>query len=112
MALLAIAGAMAAKDAIGTALVIVEARGRAWLAGILDAGLDIAALLFTFLGVKALDDWGHGGPATLAVVCLTSLVVTTATTRVVHRWTTESQEEPCSSCRLATTTEGAVRPSA
>lgn len=113
MALLAIAAAMAVTDVIGTALVIAEARGRAWTAGALDAAGDVSRLIYTALGVKALDDWGHGGPVTLTVVCLTSLVATTATTRLVHRWTSERhQEEPCSSCRLATTTEGAASPSA
>ena len=112
IALAAIAAAMAITDIIGTALVIAEARGRAWTAGALDAAGDVSRLIYTALGVKALDDWGHGGPVTLTVVCLTSFVATTATTRLVHRWTTESQEEPCSSCRLATTTAADGSPSA
>jgi hypothetical protein len=87
--LVAIALAMAITDILGTSLVIAEARGRSWLAGSLDALSDISRLLYTALGVHALDQWDTSSGITLFVVCCTSFVATTTTTKIVHRITND-----------------------
>ena len=85
LALIGIALAMGVTDVLATALVIAQARGRAWLAGTLDALSDVSRLVYLALGVSALDQINRQSLITLIVVCVTSFVATTATTRIASR---------------------------
>ncbi len=87
--LVGIAVAMAITDVLGTSLVIAEARGRSVLAGSLDALSDISRLIYTAFGVRALDQLNTTSGVTLLVVCCTSFVATTITTKIVHRITVD-----------------------
>jgi hypothetical protein len=86
LALIAIALAMGITDVLSTALVIAEARGRGVLAGSLDAAGDVSRIVYTALGVHALDQLNSTSAVTLLVVCATSFVVTTFATRIVSQW--------------------------
>lgn len=90
LTLVAVALSMAARDAFATLLVIAEARGRAWLAGTLDAGGDLAGVASTVFGAGEIIVHGWGWPAVevLTVMCVTSLLGTTLWTTVGARITT------------------------
>lgn len=79
LALLWVALAMLAKDAIGTVMVVAEARGRALLAGTLDAASDAANVVSTAFGAGEIILHGWNGQAALilAVMMVTSFVATT-----------------------------------
>lgn len=81
------AGSMAVRDMLGTLLVVAEARGRAWLAGTLDALGDVAAVAVTVTAAgpvlaRGLD---RRSVAVLAVMCITSFLGTALWTRVGQR---------------------------
>jgi hypothetical protein len=79
--------AMAVKDALGTLLVVAEARGRSWLAGFLDAAGDLAFVLVTLAGAGAviLHGWTAHTVLLLAAMMLTSLLGTAMWTRFGRR---------------------------
>lgn len=77
--------AMALRDGVMTLLVIAESRGRALLAGSLDAVGDLAQIVVTFVGVKALDSFGVHSVPILAALMLTSMVTTSTFTRIGDR---------------------------
>lgn len=87
LSILAACASMAVKDALGTLLVIAEARGRSMLAGALDAGGDIATVLVTFFGAGALIEHGLTAHTVLllAAMMLTSFCGTALWTRVGRR---------------------------
>lgn len=87
LSLLLAAGAMAVKDWLGTLLVVAEARGRDHLAGMCDAGGDIAAVGVTVVGAGAVLTAGLDGHtiALLAVMCVTSYCGTRFWTRWARR---------------------------
>ena len=87
--LIGIVLAMMLTDIIGTSLVIAESRGRAIIAGILDAFSDVTRLIYTILGVKAIDDISQRSAGYLLAVCITSFATTTVTTKIVHRMTAD-----------------------
>jgi hypothetical protein len=80
---------MVLKDACGTLLVIAEARGRALLAGLLDAAGDLALVLTTLFGAGQVivHGWDARSFEVLGVIMLTSLLGTTFWTRVGRRIT-------------------------
>lgn len=84
MTLLWVALAMAAKDAVGTLLVVAEAKGRPWLAGALDAAGDLAFVASTVFGAGEIivHGWDLYAVEVLAVMCTTSLLGTAFWTRV------------------------------
>lgn len=61
---------MVIQDAAGTVMVVAEARGRGWLAGILDAVGWIFAITTTFISVDSLS--GHDFAKKAAVVLAVS----------------------------------------
>lgn len=69
---------MAAKDALGTLLVVAEAKGRHWLAGGFDAAGDVAQVASMVFGAGEIILHGWGWPAVevLLVMCATSFVGT------------------------------------
>lgn len=79
--------AMALRDCFATLLVICEARGRALLAGLLDAAGDLASILVTVLaaGQIILHGWSAHSIVVLAAVMLTSFAGTALWTRVGQR---------------------------
>lgn len=87
MVLLWAALSMAGKDAFGTLLVIAEARGRAVLAGLLDAASDVAQVLVVLFGAGQIitHGWTWHTLGVLAVICTTSFVGTLFWTRVGTR---------------------------
>lgn len=78
---------MAAKDAFGTLLVIAESRGKALLAGVLDAGGDLALVAVTVCGAGQVIEHGLDGQsiAVLAVIMATSFAGTMFWTHVGQR---------------------------
>ena len=76
--LLAAAGSMALKDALGTMLVVAESKGRALLAGALDAGSDLAVILTTVVGAGQVI--AHGWTARTVAVLVTMMIVSFAGT--------------------------------
>lgn len=80
---LAACATMAVKDSLGTLLVIAEARGRAWLAGCLDAAMDRAADLSLVFGIGVVLLHGFTGETavTLTAMSVTSIGVTQVATR-------------------------------
>lgn len=80
--LLAVSAAMAVSDVLGTLMVVAEAKGRPWLAGLLDALGDVSRVIYMALGVDAIT---HGfttrAVATLAAICASSFFATSLTTR-------------------------------
>jgi hypothetical protein len=80
--------AMAFKDAIGTLLVIAEARGRAVLAGVLDAAGDFAMILVTLAGAGEVivHGWTTRTAAILAAMMVTSFFGTILWTWIGHRF--------------------------
>lgn len=89
VALLAAGAAMAVRDALAVFLVVAEAKGRAWLAGILDAASDLASIAVTVVGAGAVLT--HGIVASLpvlAVMCTVSLFGTTLWTKLGTRMRT------------------------
>lgn len=85
MTLVYVALAMACSDILGTSLVIAEAHGNSFRAGILDALSDVSGLVYLALGVKALSQWNWHSLITLGVICSTSFVTTALTTRIESR---------------------------
>lgn len=81
--LVAVAGAMAAQDVLTTVCVIAEARGRAHLAGLMDAAGDVARTVGTVFGAGeiAIHGWNTQALEILAVMAGTSYVATMLTTR-------------------------------
>lgn len=79
--------AMAAKDALGTLLVIAEARGRTWLAGALDAGGDIAQVVSMVFGAGTVivQGWDARSIEVLAVMMAVSFFGTAFWTRLGRR---------------------------
>lgn len=79
--------AMALKDALGVGLVVAEARGRAWLAGVFDAAGDLATILVTLAGAGAVivHGWTLHTIAILAAMTITSLLGTAYWTRFCRR---------------------------
>lgn len=84
LSLLFAALAMALKDALGTLLVIAEAKGKAVFAGAMDAGGDIAAVLVTLFGAGEviLHGWSLHSIEVLVVIAITSFFGTIFWTRV------------------------------
>lgn len=82
--LLIVAMSMAAKDATGTLLTVAEAKGRAWLAGILDSAGDLASVVCTAYGAGEiiLHGWSARSVEILLVMCTTSLFGTAFWTKV------------------------------
>lgn len=80
-------GSMALKDALMTWLTIAEARGRAWLAGGLDAAGDLASILVVVTGAGAVIKYGWTGHTAviLAAMCVTSFLGTALWTRIGRR---------------------------
>jgi hypothetical protein len=78
---------MAVKDALGVWLVIAEARGRAVLAGALDAGLDLANILVMLAGAGEVivHGWTWRTIGVLAAMCVTSFAGTIVWTRIGQR---------------------------
>jgi hypothetical protein len=78
---------MGFKDAAGTLLVIAEARGRAVLAGFLDAAGDLAQVLVVLFGAGQIIEHGLDGQsvAVLVVICITSFCGTIIWTKVGTR---------------------------
>jgi len=87
LSLLFAALAMALKDALGTMLVIAEARGKSVLAGAMDAGGDIATVLVTLFGAGEVitHGWTWHTAAVLGVIAVTSFFGTIFWTRVGSR---------------------------
>lgn len=87
MILLWAALAMAAKDALGTLLVIAEARGRHWLAGALDAAGDVAQVVSMVFGAGVViqHGWGWKAVSVLAVMMAVSFFGTAFWTRLGRR---------------------------
>lgn len=85
--IVAACGSMVLRDGVGTLLTVAEARGRALLAGVLDALGDLAGIAVTVFGAGAIIT--HGFTAHTAVLitamCLTSLVGTTGFTTLSRR---------------------------
>jgi len=75
---------MALKDMLGTLLVIAEARGRAVLAGALDAASDLAMILVTLAGAGEVivHGWTVHTASLLAAMMVTSFFGTLYWTRV------------------------------
>lgn len=87
IAIVAAVVAMAARDAIGTLMTVAEARGRAKLAGILDAAGDLAGVICTVVGAGAVIKGGltvHTVEV-LGAMMFTSLVGTTYWTKLGRR---------------------------
>ena len=82
-----VAVTMAAKDGLGTLLVVAEAKGRHWLAGGLDAAGDVAQVASMVFGAGEIIVHGWGWPAVevLAVMCVTSFFGTAMWTRIGTR---------------------------
>lgn len=80
-------GAMAARDCVGTLLTIAEARGRAWLAGTMDAIGDLASIGVTVVGAGPVIQHGVTGHAValIGAMLLTSLLGTTLWTTLGRR---------------------------
>jgi hypothetical protein len=87
LALVLACAAMALKDSLGVGLVVAEARGRAWLAGVLDALSDLAIILVTLAGAGAVivHGWTLRTGVILAAMMLTSFLGTAAWTRLARR---------------------------
>lgn len=78
---------MAVKDALGTFLVIAEARGRSVLAGAMDALGDIAVVLVTLFGAGEIitHGWTLHTAEVLVVIVVTSFFGTLFWTRIGSR---------------------------
>lgn len=78
---------MAVKDLVSTVLVVAEARGRAWLSGVLDATYDIAALFTWGLGGEEVvrHGWSAGSLLVIAAMVVGSFVATVAGVRLSRR---------------------------
>ena len=94
LAILLACGAMALKDMLGTFLVIAEARGRAVLAGALDAAGDLALILVTLAGAGAVivHGWTVHTMIILAAMMATSFVGTLFWVRMGTRWMPEERQ--------------------
>ena len=79
---------MMAKDALGTWLTIAEARGKAVMAGALDAASDIAVILCTVFGAGQVILHGLTVRTleTLAVMLCVSFVGTICWTKLGTKW--------------------------
>jgi hypothetical protein len=77
-------GAMALKDALGVLLVICEAKGKAIMAGLLDAGSDVAGVLVTLVGAGEIiiHGWTLQTIGILVAISITSFFGTAYWTRV------------------------------
>jgi len=87
IAILAACVAMAAQDCLGTLLVIAEARGRRWLAGVLDMAGDWARIACTVVGAGTVITDGitaHSVEVVLAM-SIVSLVGTSYWTKIGDR---------------------------
>ena len=92
--ILAACVAMFFRDGIGTLLTLAEARGRATLAGALDALGDLATIAVTVLGAGAVIKGGIT-PYTITLVAamvLTSFAGTTLWVRLGTRWMPENPD--------------------
>jgi hypothetical protein len=78
---------MAVRDSLATLLVVAEARGRAVLAGLLDAAGDIAGIAVMVLGAGEVIVHGLNAQtlAVLAALMVTSFFTTLAATTVGRR---------------------------
>ena len=87
LTLLAVSLSMAAQDVLATLCVIYEARGRAVLAGVMDAAGDVARLVGYVVGAGEIvvNGWNARAVAIVAVMAATSFVATSATTRWANR---------------------------
>ena len=79
--------AMALKDSLSVGLVVAESKNRAFVAGVLDAGLDIAQIMVTLVGAGTIivHGWTPHSFVILAVICLTSFFGTIVWTKLSHR---------------------------
>lgn len=64
---------MAAKDALGTLMVVAESRGRGSLAGAMDAGGDLANVICTIVGAGAVI---QGGITVHTCIVLAAMMIT------------------------------------
>lgn len=95
VSLIVVALAMGITDVLGTLLVVAEARGRARLAGSLDALSDVSRIVYTADGVSAITHGINGRTmATLAVICSTSFVATSTTTSWARRLKEQKVPDP------------------
>lgn len=96
MTLILVALSMLLKDAVGTIMVVAEARGRAILAGTLDAMGDLANVLCTVFGAGeiVLHGWGWAAVEILAVMMATSFVATSLSVRWGRRLTAHKEIAP------------------
>ena len=94
IAILAAVLAMAAKDALGTFLVVAEAKGRAHLAGLLDCAGDLANLACTVIGAGAVIRGGITAHTAALVVAMmaTSYVGTAYWTKLGRRIETHEEK--------------------
>lgn len=78
---------MAVKDALMTFLTVAEAKGRAWLAGVLDAAGDIANIVCTVVGAGSVIKYGMTWHTVtiLGAMIITSLFGTTLWTKLGRR---------------------------
>lgn len=88
-----VALAMMAKDAIGSLMVLAEARGRAVLAGGLDAASDAATIVSTAFGAGEIivHGWNLRAVEILAVMMATSFAATTLSVRYGRRLTAHQE---------------------
>lgn len=91
VALVAVALSMAAQDFLGTVCVVAEARGRAHLAGLMDAAGDVARVICVVFGAGEITvhGWNARAVLILAVMAATSYATTRATTSWSRKLTTK-----------------------
>lgn len=79
---------MALKDMLATFLTVAEARGRAVLAGTLDALGDLANIAVVLCGAGQIIEHGMNGRSleVLVVICCVSFCGTVVWTRLATRW--------------------------
>ncbi|MHB1950247.1 MAG: hypothetical protein ACYCQK_02080 [Acidiferrobacteraceae bacterium] len=70
LTILAACLSMAVRDALATVLTVAESRGRAVLAGSMDALGDVAGLATTYFGVDALLTNGLSAHTLLLIACI------------------------------------------
>ena len=78
---------MACRDCLGTFLTVAEARGRAVLAGVMDALGDLAMIAVTVLGAGPVIEHGVTAHSVLLIVCIcvTSFAGTVLWTSLARR---------------------------
>lgn len=89
--------AMAAQDVLGTVLTIAEARGKDRLAGLMDAGGDVARAVTNSVAVDAIL---HGVGLHSVLVLATLAVTSYNTTRQTTKWARTHLQQECSHCGI------------